>query len=73
VEMSATSELSAIFMALIQIRARRSGRHVILTDIMSSLKALQTQKVAPRTHSLVYEIKEACWWLKNNVYEIHMM
>jgi hypothetical protein len=22
---------------------------------------------------LVYEIKEACWWLKNNGYEIHMM
>jgi hypothetical protein len=22
---------------------------------------------------LVYQIKEACWWLKNNEYEIHMM
>jgi ribonuclease HI len=22
---------------------------------------------------LVYEIKEACWWLKNNAYEIHTM
>jgi hypothetical protein len=40
---------------------------------MSSLKALQTQRVAPRTHSLVYENKEACWWLKNNGHEIHMM
>jgi ribonuclease HI len=40
---------------------------------MSSLKALQTQKDAPRTHSLVYEIKEACWWLKNNGYEIHLL
>jgi hypothetical protein len=35
--------------------------------------ALQTRRVAPRTHSLVYEIKEACWWLKNIGYEIHMM
>jgi hypothetical protein len=52
--------------ALIQIRAR----HLIVTDSMSSLKAMQTQRVAPRTHSLVYEIKEACWWLKSNKYEI---
>jgi hypothetical protein len=40
---------------------------------MSSLTAQQTRKVAPRTHSLVYEINEACWWLKNNGYEIHMI
>jgi hypothetical protein len=47
--------------------------YLIVTDSMSSLKALQTRRVAPRTHSLVYKIKEACWWLKNNEYEIHMM
>jgi hypothetical protein len=46
-----TSEISAIFVALIQIRARRPGRYLIMTDSMSSLKALQTGKVAPRTHS----------------------
>jgi hypothetical protein len=40
---------------------------------MSSLKALQTRKVAPRTHSLVYEIEEVCWWLNNNGYEIHII
>jgi hypothetical protein len=40
---------------------------------MSSLKALQTRKVASKTHLLVYKIKEACWWLKNNGYEIYMM
>jgi ribonuclease HI len=56
-------------LSLIQIRARRPGRYLIVTDSMGSLKALQT----PRSHSLVYEIKEACWWLKNNGYEIHMM
>jgi hypothetical protein len=63
-----TSEISVIFVALIQIKAR-----LFVTDSMNSLKALQTRRVAPRTHSLVYEIKEACWWLKNNEYEIHMM
>jgi ribonuclease HI len=40
---------------------------------MSSLRALQTRRVAARTHSLVYEIKETCWWLKNNGYEIYMV
>jgi hypothetical protein len=68
-----TSEISVIFVALIQIRARRTGRYLVVTDSMSSLKALQTRRVAPMAHSLVYEIKEACWWLKNNGYEIHMM
>jgi hypothetical protein len=40
---------------------------------MCSLRALQTQRVAIRTHSLLYEIKVACWLLKNNGYNIHMM
>jgi ribonuclease HI len=65
--------MSAFFVALIQIRASRPGRYLIVTYSKSSLKALQSQRVAPRTHSLVYEIKETCWWLKNNGYEIHMM
>jgi hypothetical protein len=67
-----TSEMSAIFVALIQIRARHHGRYLVVTNSMISLKALQTRRVAPRTHSSVYEIKEACWWLKNNLYEIHI-
>jgi hypothetical protein len=57
-----------MFMALILIRAHRPGRYLILKDSMRSLKVLQTRKAAPRTHSLVYEIKEACWWLKHNGY-----
>jgi ribonuclease HI len=68
-----TSEMSGIFVALIHIRAGRPGRYHIVTDSMTSLKALHTLKIAPRTHPLVYEIKEACLWLKNNRYEIHMM
>jgi ribonuclease HI len=34
------SEMSAIFVALIQIRARRPGRYLIVTDSMGYLKAL---------------------------------
>jgi hypothetical protein len=65
--------MSVIFVALIQMGARHPGRYLVVTDSMSLLKALHTRKVASRTHSLVYEIKEACWWLKKNGYEIHMM
>jgi hypothetical protein len=68
-----TSVMSVIFVALIQIRARHPGRYLIVTDSMSIINALQTRKVALRTHSLVNETKETCWWLKNNGYEIHMM
>jgi hypothetical protein len=68
-----TLEMFAKFVALIQIRAHRPGRSLIMTDSMSSLKTLQTQEDAPRTHTFVYEIKEACWWLKNNEYKIHKM
>jgi hypothetical protein len=55
-----TSEIWAIFGVLIQIGARRPGRYLTVTDSMGYLKALQTRKGAPRTHLLVYDIKEAC-------------
>jgi hypothetical protein len=41
-----TFEMLTIFVALIQIGARRSAR-LILTVNMSSLKVLQTRRVAP--------------------------
>jgi hypothetical protein len=53
-----TSELSEIFMALVQIRDH-PGEFIILSDNMSSLRALQTWKISLRRHFLVYEIKEA--------------
>jgi ribonuclease HI len=68
-----TSELSAIFMALIQIGDHHPGEFIILSDSMSSLRALRTQRISHRTHSLVYEIKEASWWLKRQGYKIHIM
>jgi hypothetical protein len=68
-----TSELSAIFMASVQIGDHHSGEFIILSDSMSSLRALQTRKISPRTHSLVYEIKEASWWLESHGHEIHIM
>jgi ribonuclease HI len=40
---------------------------------MGSLRALQTRKISPRTHSLAYEIKEASWWLERHGYGIHII
>jgi hypothetical protein len=40
---------------------------------MSTLRALQTRTISPRTHSLVYEIKEASWWLERHGYGIHII
>jgi hypothetical protein len=68
-----TSELWEIFMALVQIRDR-PGEFIILSDTMSSLRALQTlRKISPRTHSLVNAIKEASWRLERHGYGIHIM
>jgi hypothetical protein len=61
VSIRTVSPYPRIFEVLIRIRAHFLGGYLVLIDSMSSLKALQTQKVARRTHSLVYEIKEAYW------------
>jgi hypothetical protein len=52
-----TTILSAIFMAFVEIRDHHPDELIILSDSMSSLRALQTRKISPRIHSLVYEIK----------------
>jgi hypothetical protein len=63
-----TSDLSTNFMALVQIRDQHPGEFIILLDNMSSQKALQTRKISPGTHSLVYEIKQASSWLERHGY-----
>jgi hypothetical protein len=55
-------------MALVQIRDHHPGEFSILFDSISSLRALQTRKISPRTHSLVYEIKQASWWVWDSYY-----
>jgi hypothetical protein len=60
-------------MALVKIGDHHPGEFIILSDSMSSLRALRTRKISPRIHSLVYEIKEASWWLERHGYGIHIM
>jgi hypothetical protein len=64
-----TSELSEIFMALPWSKSEITT----LVNLLFYRTALQTQKISHRTHSLVYEIKEASWWLERQGYKIHIM
>jgi hypothetical protein len=55
-----TAELSALFTALRHIAEviRPPERCLILTDSLSSMKAMLSRKIAHQTHPLVYECKQ---------------
>jgi hypothetical protein len=59
------------------ISAFLNGRHplrrllAVLSGLSSTKMVREFDMVGSLIHSLVYEIKEACWRLKNNGYEIH--
>jgi ribonuclease HI len=67
-----TSELTAILHALIHIKTHPPGQFLIMTDSMSSIAALQSQIISPKTHPLVYDCKEAFWILHGLGYEINI-
>jgi ribonuclease HI len=56
-----TAELSALFTALRHIAIRPPERCLILTDSLSSIKAMLSRKIAQQTRPLVYECKQLCW------------
>jgi hypothetical protein len=49
------------------------GEFLILTDSLSSIEALRSRKISPRTHSVVYECKEVLWWLQANQFVVRLM
>jgi hypothetical protein len=55
-----TAKLSALFAALRQIAEviRPTERCLILTDSLSSIKAMLSKKTLHKTHPLVYESKQ---------------
>jgi hypothetical protein len=57
-----TAEVSVFFTALRHIFEvlRPSERCLILTDSLSSIKAMLSRKIAHQTHPLVYECKQLC-------------
>jgi hypothetical protein len=54
-----TAEITALLTALRFVGSGQLGEFLILTDSLSSIKALRSRKISPRTHSVVHECKEA--------------
>jgi hypothetical protein len=70
-----TAELSVLFTALRHIgeAIRPPERCLILTDSLSSIKAILSREIAHQTHPLVYECKQLCWSLCQNEIEVKLM
>jgi hypothetical protein len=58
-----SAELSALFMALRHIREviQPPEKCLILTDSLSSIRAMLFRRISWRTHPLVYECKQLCF------------
>jgi hypothetical protein len=70
-----TAELSVLFTALRHIDEviRPPKRCLILTDSLSSIRAMLSRKIAHQTHSLMNECKQMCWSLCQNRIEVKLM
>jgi hypothetical protein len=55
-----TAEITTLLTAL---QPGQPGEFLILTDSLSSIAALRSRKISPRTHYVVYECKKVLWWL----------
>jgi hypothetical protein len=70
-----TDELSPLFTALRHIAEviQPPKMCLILTDSLSSIKAMLSRKIAYRTHPLMlYECKQLCWSLCQNRIEVKL-
>jgi hypothetical protein len=61
-----TTEITALLTALRFVGSGQPGEFLILTDSLSSIETLRSRKISPKTHSVVYECKEALWRLRAN-------
>jgi hypothetical protein len=70
-------EPSGVFTALLTalrfMESGQPGEFLILTDSLSSIEALRSRKISPRTHSVVYECKEALWRLRADQFVVRLM
>jgi hypothetical protein len=60
-------ELSGVFTSELSALGQIGDHQFII------LRALQSRKISPKTHSLVYAIKEDSWWLERHGYGIHII
>jgi hypothetical protein len=69
-----TAEITALLTALRFMRSGgQLGEFLILTDSLSSIEALRSRKISPRTHSVVYEFKEVLWLLRAKQFVVRLM
>jgi ribonuclease HI len=67
------AELAAICMAMDHMENEALGRYLILTDSMSSIRAIESRKISLHTHPFVYECKPKCWQLTRSSREVSFM
>jgi ribonuclease HI len=69
-----TADLSALSNALRHTSEviRSPERCLILTDSLSSIKAMLSRKIVHKTHPLAYECKQLCWSLCQNGIEVKL-
>jgi ribonuclease HI len=65
-------ELSALFLALRHI-IQPPEKCFILTDSLSSIKAMLSRRISWRTYPLVYECKQLCFDLMRDLIEVKFM
>jgi hypothetical protein len=70
-----SAKLSTLFMALQHIREviQPPEKCMILTDGLSSIKAMLSRKISWRTHPHVYECKQLCFDLMRDLIEVKLM
>jgi ribonuclease HI len=68
-----TAEITAFLTALRFVGSGQPAEFLILTDSLSSIEVLRFRKISPRTHSVVYEYKEALWRLRANQFVVQLM
>jgi ribonuclease HI len=67
-----SAELSALFMALRHIKEviQPPEKCLILTDSLSSIKAMLSRRISWRTHPIVYECKQLCFDFMRDLIEV---
>jgi ribonuclease HI len=68
-----TAKITALLTALRFVGSGQPGEFLILTDSLSSIEALRSRNISPRTDSVVYECKEALCGLRASQFVVRLM
>jgi ribonuclease HI len=67
------AEITALLTALHFVGSGQPVEFLILTDSLSSIEALRSRKISPRTHSVVNECNEVLWWLRASQFVVRLI